>query len=358
MVRYMPFLFSPTVRRENAAFFAAMNTPRGFISEFSSLFSPYRRYMIKGGPGTGKSTLMKKLAREAEERGMPVRRFYCSSDSASLDAVVIDPLGVALLDATAPHVTEPALVGVKDFYLDLGQFITPDLQKEQKAIERLTKEKQNAYERAYQLLNALYSTDRALDRLRISAFDSDKCDKAIERFVDRLGLQKEKEPTVTATPISALGREGYVALDGYRSLIRTEVEITDRYGVAPLVFDGLCRRLEKNGISYRYSLSPLTMQTDTLLILQKGILITALPLCESPALHINCERFLTNRGQGLYKKERAVVNAEKLLFAETQKAFAEAASAHRELEALYGGAVNFTALNGFTSALIREIFSR
>ena len=45
-------------------------------------------YLIKSGPGCGKSTLMKRLARKAEQQGQPIERVHCASDPDSLDGVV------------------------------------------------------------------------------------------------------------------------------------------------------------------------------------------------------------------------------------------------------------------------------
>jgi Mrp family chromosome partitioning ATPase len=50
-------------------FFAAANTEMGFRSLFDEIFAPekFRRiYILKGGPGTGKSTLMRNLGAVAE----------------------------------------------------------------------------------------------------------------------------------------------------------------------------------------------------------------------------------------------------------------------------------------------------
>ena len=82
-------------------FFAAANTGRGFESDFPEIFSPEkfkRIYIIKGGPGTGKSTFMKKLGVEAERRGLSPEYYFCSSDVASLDGVVIPEKRAAVLD--------------------------------------------------------------------------------------------------------------------------------------------------------------------------------------------------------------------------------------------------------------------
>ncbi|MBO5185180.1 MAG: hypothetical protein J6D79_05545, partial [Clostridia bacterium] len=66
--------------------FLAANSPSGFVSFFDELYNPYRNcraYIIKGGPGTGKSSFMKKIAAAAEEKGHEVTRVFCSSDPQS-----------------------------------------------------------------------------------------------------------------------------------------------------------------------------------------------------------------------------------------------------------------------------------
>ena len=53
-------------------FFLGSNTARGFRSYFEQLLGPnsgYRLFILKGGPGTGKSSLMKKLASAFETAG-------------------------------------------------------------------------------------------------------------------------------------------------------------------------------------------------------------------------------------------------------------------------------------------------
>ena len=62
-----------------------------------------RRILIYGRPGTGKSTIMKKVRSTANEAGFDTKTFYCSFDANSLDMVVIEELGVCIFDATSPH---------------------------------------------------------------------------------------------------------------------------------------------------------------------------------------------------------------------------------------------------------------
>ena len=86
-------------------FFLGANTPQGFVSRFDQLADPtdgWREFVIKGGPGAGKSTLMKRLAIKAEQKGEPIQRIHCASDPDSLDGVIFLDKRAAIVDATAP----------------------------------------------------------------------------------------------------------------------------------------------------------------------------------------------------------------------------------------------------------------
>ena len=99
-------------------FFLGTTTPAGFKGYFAELCREdgRRMYLIKSGPGCGKSTLMKRLADRA---GEPVERIHCSSDPDSLDGVVFCRQGAALVDATAPHVLEPEAPGAEETVISL-----------------------------------------------------------------------------------------------------------------------------------------------------------------------------------------------------------------------------------------------
>ena len=90
--------------------FMGANSPIGFCSFFEEIYNPYKNhhpYIIKGGPGTGKSTLMKKVARKAEEKGYETELIYCSSDPQSLDGIIVKDIGVSVIDGTSPSTKRP-----------------------------------------------------------------------------------------------------------------------------------------------------------------------------------------------------------------------------------------------------------
>ena len=88
-------------------YFLGANAPTGFYSLYDHLIPPERAravYILKGGPGCGKSTLMRKIGAWAEEAGLDTEYILCSGDPDSLDAVILPTLAVAIVDGTAPHV--------------------------------------------------------------------------------------------------------------------------------------------------------------------------------------------------------------------------------------------------------------
>ena len=87
-------------------FYLGANSPGGFYSLYDELLRPEEArsiYILKGGPGCGKSSLMRRVGAAMEEHGLDVEYIVCSGDPDSLDAVVIPALATAIVDGTAPH---------------------------------------------------------------------------------------------------------------------------------------------------------------------------------------------------------------------------------------------------------------
>lgn len=106
-------------------YFLAANSCEGFVSYFDDSFDysdGWRAFIIKGGPGTGKSSFMKYIASKAKDAGYDVDLCYCSSDPHSLDAIIIKKLKITILDGTAPHVVEPQYPGACEQIINLGEF--------------------------------------------------------------------------------------------------------------------------------------------------------------------------------------------------------------------------------------------
>lgn len=85
--------------------FPGGNTSKGFFSYYDNMIEKdaNRIFILKGGPGVGKSSLMKNIGKEIIERGYDVEFHHCSSDNNSIDGIVIPALRVAMVDGTASY---------------------------------------------------------------------------------------------------------------------------------------------------------------------------------------------------------------------------------------------------------------
>ena len=139
-------------------FYLGGNTPDGFYSYYDYL-APQRDsnriICIKGGPGTGKSSLMRSIAMDMAGRGYPVEMMHCSSDPHSLDGVGLPSLGIALVDGTSPHIVDPKTPGAVDEILHLGDYWdNSGIRKNKEQIIRCNEDISQQFKRAYRYLAA------------------------------------------------------------------------------------------------------------------------------------------------------------------------------------------------------------
>jgi len=139
--------------------FPGSNTAAGFVGFYSDLRGQAQRTVIlKGGPGVGKSTLMRAVGERYEKLGEGVDYAFCSGDPDSLDAVFVPARGFLILDGTAPHVVDPALPGARDGILNLGTCLDEkQLASQQEEIRALTQSISARFAQAYRCLSAALS---------------------------------------------------------------------------------------------------------------------------------------------------------------------------------------------------------
>lgn len=138
--------------------FPGGNTPLGFYSYYKYVIDntqANRIFILKGGPGTGKSTLIKRIGLDLAKQGYDIEFMHCSSDNNSLDGVVIPKLLVAVIDGTAPHIVDPVYPGAVDEIINLGQYWNAKGIKESKDdIICVSMKIKESYQRAYRYLRA------------------------------------------------------------------------------------------------------------------------------------------------------------------------------------------------------------
>ena len=86
-------------------YFLGGNTVRGFVSFYSGFCRGPEDFLwvIKGGPGCGKSSFMKTIGRAAEEKGLDVEYVLCSGDPESVDGVYFPLSLIHISEPTRPY---------------------------------------------------------------------------------------------------------------------------------------------------------------------------------------------------------------------------------------------------------------
>ncbi|GIO43355.1 PRK06851 family protein [Paenibacillus apis] len=169
-------------------YFAGGNTARGFYSLFESNLKDLQRlFILKGGPGTGKSTLMKSIGKEWHERGYDVELVHCSSDAESLDAVIIPALGAGVVDGTAPHVIEPKAPGAVEEYVNLGEaWDSRALIGQKEQIFLINQKVADAYAAAYSKFAEALRIHDQWERIYYAQMDFEQADQLTHRMVEQL----------------------------------------------------------------------------------------------------------------------------------------------------------------------------
>ena len=157
-------------------YFPGNNTPLGFYSYYKHILGQREAnkiICIKGGPGTGKSTFMKKFANSFSKKGEDIDYLHCSADENSIDGVVLKNKKVAIIDGTSPHIIDPITPGAVDKIINLGEYWNQNgIEANKEEIIDLNEETSKWYRIAYNYLNAAKSVYRSLEEIYNSAAEA------------------------------------------------------------------------------------------------------------------------------------------------------------------------------------------
>ncbi len=348
-------------------YFLAANSCEGFVSHFDDCYNPldgWRCFIIKGGPGTGKSSFMKKVAKTAQEKNQNFILCPCSSDPDSLDAVILPDKKTVILDGTAPHTVDPLYPAVCEEILNFGQFWNSEKIGEREEViaacdlnKALHKTAQKYLAAAGQILLDSYKT--ALS-----------CTKRVEAQNYAAKLCRRYIPTKNGKPyewmrfIAGITPNGVITFpETILSSCERVVIISDKYGACSnIVMNEVRSYCLINGYEILTVKNPFlpSVITDHVIIPELSLAFAT----ESPAQvfktdtrRIHARRFtssrlLHNSSQRL-KLNRKV--ADSLLRAATDS-LTQAKNAHDKLEAYYINAMDFNALGEFTEKFCKKLF--
>lgn len=338
-------------------FFASANGYDGFMSYFDNVFASRaftKIFVLKGGPGTGKSTIMKKIAAFAHENKYFHEVIYCSSDKSSLDGVIIENNGkrIAILDGTAPHERDAVIPGAVDELVNLGEAWKPScLENEKSRIFDLNAKKAFSYKKAYDNLH-ISSFFARKAKAEISAlFDFKKADESICLLCRELCCEGSGKRSIRL--ISSFSRDGYLTLDTLENISKKVIFVNGKFGSEHVYMNILRAHLQKTDTDYCMLPSPLDKNLTEAIFIEKSKtaivsyepaspdkIIDTLDFIDKVTLEETKDDFIDcSRIQNHYMKKAA-------------QSLKKASDYHFELESIYTPSMDFMLLEEIVDALL------
>lgn len=349
------------------AFFLGANSPAGFYSLYSELIPPAqarRIYLIKGGPGCGKSTLMRQVEQQALQAGLSPQRILCSGDPDSLDALLLPELDIALADATSPHALEPKFPGAVEQYVNLGTcYDCEGLQSVRKEIMSCMTGYPACYRRAYRCLDAAFELSEDVRATLLTPQLSQRLARRARGILRREIKPKKngEKGQVTRRFLSAVTHKGYMTLfDTAETLCPRLYVLEDCCALGHELLVELLAGAVEGG--YDVISCPNPMAPDRLqhlLLPEAGLgFITSTPACPYKGA-----RFRTIRPGGgctdhdCRPRLRFALKVSAALMEEAVTSLSQAKQMHDELEKLYNPYVDFGQVKETADRISTEILS-
>ena len=263
-------------------YFLSSNSCVGFFNNYkhlNSTKSPSFTYILKGGPGTGKSTLLKTIGKHFSKLGYAMEFFHCSSDPQSLDGIRIVDFNISIVDGTSPHEMNTNIPLIDSKIVNLEQFIDKKTQESAKQIKQNLKKKKICYTLAYKYLKAMGDVlDISLDE----DISQSIVNKNTRKLLKDLNLSarriagEERQVFLSATGYS----QNFIKQNNYQRIIT--LNLSTKY--SSIVFKTIKEEIKKRGYDITIILSPLNPDIiEGIVINRRNTIILSkiptLPLC-------------------------------------------------------------------------------
>ncbi|MGE4353019.1 MAG: hypothetical protein AB7D36_02905 [Oscillospiraceae bacterium] len=354
--------------KHDTRFFLGANSKDGFYSlydKFIDLPGGDFLWLIKGGPGCGKSSFMHRIGAAAHAAGMDVQYIQCPDDPDSLDGLYIPDKKLGYLDATSPHAMDCSLPVAGDLYLNLGAFYR--LGKLRKAADKLSemnKRYKEIYHRVYALIAAADSVDPGNVPGLVTDGDREVARRralgVVEREFGRLrhsGLGKESHRF-----ISAISCSGCIRLyDTVRALCPRVYALDNEYGLADIYLRTLAEGARLRAIDTIVCHDPLHPERLEALLLPElslGFVATksVFEAFPNPIRNVRLDAIIEkSRVQAQRKKIRAAARLRDNLLEEAVGYLNEAKMLHDNINAIYNPHVDFDGLYALADEHIKSL---
>lgn len=345
--------------------FACAATAFGFKSMFPEIFCPdrfERAYILKGSCGSGKSTVIRRIADECERRGEKYLLYACSFDPSSFDGIVLEDKRIYIADGTSPHVTEPLYPGAVETVIDMSRGLcSKEITRYRDRIIELCRKSRDGFSNAYSFLRAAYEMELNIRNTASENFRTAKMQAAAARISRDLipcgtGYVKRKCLTEVYT------KDGLYKSDAFFNSAAKKILITDKGGTGHLFLEQMLHRAVLKEQPVVVSVSPLDFETVNALYLPE----VSMAFCISDKAEekkdifriVNMARFTDkNTLSASSHKLKAMKKCFSSLINGASESLSHAYQSHAELERIYSHETDYSKNDAVINKLMSEIFN-
>ena len=343
-------------------FFLGANSGGGFqnlFDRFCKAEDHYDLLILKGGPGCGKSTMMRKVGEAMEELGEQVEYLHCSGDPDSLDGVHIPRIRTAVVDGTAPHSIEARYPAAVERYVDLGKFYDVAAAKHaREQIVHFTDACSDAYRNVYHILAAARKLEEGLETMTTKTLDYERLFRRTDGIIARELRGRGSGGADRYRFLGSLTCKGAITYyDSVENLCPRIYTLLDSTGTAAIMLSRICSAVHARRYSAILCPDPEHMERlQHLMIPELGLAFVSVkegddyPLEAHRRIHL--DEMLSFGEKGKLRLMRKMI---KTLRQEGIDLLRQAKAEHDALEAIYQSGVDFSGINELTKQEIERI---
>lgn len=352
-----------------SSFFLGANSKSGFYSLYDDLIdleSANSVYVIKGSPGCGKSSFMRKIATHMNDAGHDVEQIFCSSDPDSLDGIVIPSLNIAFVDGTAPHVVEPKFPLVVEEYLNLGAFAnTEAIKAHKREILDITRYYRTFFERVYRLTASAATLEAELFDIALGGIKLERLRKKAQGIISREIHGKGSGGALKRRFLSGITPKGYIThFDTVTRLCKNVFVLEDNFGLGMFLMQPILDAARKAGYDVFAAYSPLMPERLEHLIIPELSLAFVTSKKNDPYLGEYKRRIRIDAMidlDVLRAKKKKITFSRKLsvsIIDEACNSLNDAKKVHDQIEVFYNPHIDFSKLYALADNLANKLLQK
>lgn len=192
--------------------FTSSHTGQGFHTYLPELLQDAEKvFVLKGAPGSGKSTFIRQLGESFSEQGYEVEFWISAIDPVSPEGVLIPQLKAAVVNGSLPYPIDPRYPGVTGELIYLGDYLDKEvIQTRSQVIIELCDGQENHQQQAAKILRNAREIKDGIKKQTANYLDLGKLHQLVEQLAVEILENGPGEKHYFASAITAEGMINYM----------------------------------------------------------------------------------------------------------------------------------------------------